>query len=117
VTPLICAVKSCERQAHARGLCGKHYQRWRVHGDPEWIAPRYASMEVRFWARVEKTPTCWNWTAAKTTDGYGSLWNRESRRAVYTHRYSYELNVGPIPDGLTIDHLCRNRACCNPDHL
>lgn len=74
-----------------------------------------AELEATFWTRVAKTSTCWNWTAAKTAGGYGQLWN--GTRALYTHRYSYELHMGEIPDGLVIDHLCRNRACCNPTHL
>lgn len=76
---------------------------------------------ARFWSRVDKTPghgpfgTCWEWVAAKTQAGYGQL--RFGDVAYYTHRLSYELHVEPIPSGLNLDHLCRNRACCNPAHL
>jgi hypothetical protein len=71
----------------------------------------------RFWPKVEcgATGDCWPWRAARTDHGYGSFWNGE--RSVYAHRIAYELLIGPIPDGLDIDHLCRNRACCNPAHL
>lgn len=54
---------------------------------------------------------CWEWTGQRTAAGYGQY------RRNYTHRLSYEQHVGAIPEGLEIDHLCRNRACCNPDHL
>lgn len=68
----------------------------------------------RFWAKVRKTATCWEWTAA-TTYGYGILgW---SGRTIKAHRLSWMLHRGRVPAGLQLDHLCRNRACVNPDHL
>lgn len=58
---------------------------------------------------------CWEWPKAKDSGGYGVVkFNDKFRKA---HRLSYELLVGPIPEGLQIDHLCRNRGCVNPDHL
>lgn len=57
---------------------------------------------------------CWLWTGAKN-DGYGRA--KFSDGVKYTHRKMYEMKVGKVPDGLFLDHLCRNRACCNPDHL
>lgn len=59
---------------------------------------------------------CWNYTNAKDKDGYG-IFALTHRKSVKAHRLSYELFKGKIPEGLTIDHLCRNRACCNPEHL
>lgn len=75
--------------------------------------------EDRFWTKVEKTGGCWNWIAGTNHYGYGSYrTNRESGSfAAQAHRYAYETLVGPIPDGLTLDHLCRNPRCVNPDHL
>lgn len=55
---------------------------------------------------------CWEWLGSKS-GGYGSLGSSGG----YVHRIMYEAAKGPIPDGLTLDHLCRNKACCNPDHL
>lgn len=70
----------------------------------------------RFWSNVDKdSGDCWVWMRGKTTAGYGETWDGE--RVLYTHRFAYELLVGPIPEGLELDHLCRNRACCNPAHL
>ena len=67
------------------------------------------------WSRVrEASSGCWEWTGALST-GYGVL--RFGGRQAYTHRIAYEIVVGLIPSGLQIDHLCRNRACCNPAHL
>lgn len=61
-------------------------------------------------------PFCWTWTAGGNGTGYGWIsFSRDDRGL--THRYAYTLLIGPIPDGLEIDHLCRNRRCCNPLHL
>jgi hypothetical protein len=68
----------------------------------------------RFEASVRRTDACWLWTGA-LTQGYGHF--RIGGKLVYAHRYAYEQARGPIPEGLQLDHLCRNRACCNPDHL
>lgn len=66
--------------------------------------------ETLFW---NGTP-CWIWTACKTHDGYGRIQVR--KHALMAHRVSYEEHIGPIPEGLTLDHLCRHRACINPLH-
>lgn len=71
---------------------------------------------ARFQSKVVQGDGCWTWAGTIDQDGYGSfsLGSRGHRRA---HRLSYEHFVGPIPEGLTIDHLCRNRACVNPAHM
>jgi hypothetical protein len=74
------------------------------------------SMQERFCEKIEREPgDCWNWTAAMDTKGYGQFY--DNGRKMGSHRYSYEMFVGPIPVGLDLDHLCRNRLCCNPAHL
>jgi len=72
--------------------------------------------EERFFDKVTPEPNsgCWLWTACVNEKGYGTF--RDDKK-VKAHRFSYELHVGPIPDGLQIDHLCRVRSCVNPDHL
>lgn len=71
----------------------------------------------RFWPKVDNTSKedCWNWTANKSNGGYGLIKYKNS--TISAHRVSYILLKGKIPDGLVLDHLCRNRSCVNPDHL
>lgn len=59
---------------------------------------------------------CWLWTGMIDHGGYGMLSPAHNEHHK-SHRLAYELFIGPIPNGLTIDHLCRVRACCNPRHL
>lgn len=70
----------------------------------------------RFWAKIDLSGDCWLWRASLDRDGYGRFALAHST-IVRAHRYAYELLVGPIPEGLTIDHLCRVRHCVNPAHL
>ena len=69
----------------------------------------------RFMSKVNKTDTCWLWTSAKNIGGYGVF--GLNGKNILSHRLSYELYIGKIPEGLQIDHLCRVRYCVNPDHL
>lgn len=74
--------------------------------------------KARFWGKVNiPSPiatSCWIWTGTTLRD-YGQFWlNNTTKRA---HRVSYEEIIGPIPDGLELDHLCRNPLCVNPLHL
>lgn len=76
---------------------------------------------VRFMAKVQKPEAsdgCWMWTSYKNRRGYGmfSLGGR-SGRPVLAHRFAYFHLVGPVGEGLHLDHLCRNPACVNPAHL
>lgn len=69
----------------------------------------------RFERSVEKTEECWIWRGRIGSNGYGHF--TVKRMPFTAHRVAYTLAKGPIEDGLVIDHLCRNRACVNPDHL
>ena len=70
----------------------------------------------RFLAKIVADPHgCWIWQSGTNAKGYGQF--KVDGRAVRAHRFAYELLVGPIPDGLELDHLCRVRNCVNPAHL
>ena len=76
-----------------------------------------AVMAERFWAKVNKTDSCWLWTASvNRTTGYGRFARRHGD-GVDAHRFSYELAHGPIPAGLDVHHTCWVRHCVNPAHL
>ena len=68
----------------------------------------------RFWSHVEKGPKCWMWSGKCDRDGYGIFSHGKESRA---YRVSYIWSHGDVPDGLQLDHLCRNRRCVNPQHL
>lgn len=69
----------------------------------------------RFILKIKQSDSCWIWIGTKDSSGYGQFgYNKKNVRA---HRFSYELFIDNIPDGLIIDHLCRNRLCVNPKHL
>jgi predicted RNA-binding Zn-ribbon protein involved in translation (DUF1610 family) len=72
------------------------------------------SAEERFWAKVDKSGDCWQWTAYVSPLGYGQFHDGKKWPA---HRWAYVHTIGPVPDGLQLDHLCRNRSCVNPAHL
>lgn len=70
----------------------------------------------RFWEKVDRRgpEECWPWLGSISTEGYGRLY---VERHMQAHRVAYELLIETIPDGLAIDHLCRNRSCVNPAHM
>ena len=70
---------------------------------------------VRLMEKVGDMTDCWNWTGAKTKDGYGQISVKDKIKLA--HRISYELFKGQIKEGLVINHLCSNTSCVNPEHL
>lgn len=73
------------------------------------------TLEERFWAKVDKSGACWEWTAHRDPRGYGRMYTKAGVQLA--HRVSYELSVGTIAEEQVIDHMCHNHSCVNPDHL
>lgn len=116
-----CSIDGCEKPVDCRGWCGMHWRRWRHHGDPNYVAIR-PSDEKRFLARIDKRGPgeCWPWVGGRTASGYGAFKSADGVQ-ILAHRWSYLYFVGPIPEGLVIDHVaargCTRRECVNPAHL
>jgi hypothetical protein len=98
-------------------------KRGQVAGEPKRFVRGHrarvgrATLEERFWSKVERVEgdSCWKWLGGKNSQKYGAFFI--DGRNWPAHRISYELVVGEIPEGLVLDHLCRNTSCVNPAHL
>jgi HNH endonuclease len=115
-----CDVAGCELPVFvkARMLCRKHYKRWHKYGDPTFqLRMRNEPVEDRFFFKIDRTgpEDHWLWKGSTKKKGYGHFWADGKIWAV--HRWAYTHFIGPIPEGLVIDHLCRIRNCVNPFHL
>lgn len=79
----------------------------------------YRDPEQRFWEKVHKTDSCWLWTAGcfGRNKEYGCFYLTGGKRAIGAHIWAWQLVNGPVPQGLVLDHLCRNTKCVNPKHL
>jgi hypothetical protein len=133
----ICSVDGCEAKHEARGWCLSHYMRWLRHGDASATNPvrtrtQGAEADDRFRRHADMSggqDACWPWTSYLSQDGYGRLW--DGKRSVEAYRYAYETQIGPVPQGMVLDHLCHSmdtgcagngrdcphRRCVNPAHL
>lgn len=127
-----CSVKECSQAARHGGLCGTHWQRKSRLGNANAPVRIYNDLQARVESYIQRGVDCWTWTGSISPDtGYGRIAvDRKDRRA---HRVVYELLVGPIPQGMTLDHECHNiaaalgecpggvtcphRRCVNPAHL
>lgn len=110
-----CSVDNCVKMTFGKGLCQAHYTRWRRHGDVSSCREPRMTLRDRFWAKVDKSGDCWIWTGAQTLREYGQI--KIDKKSAMAHRIAWQLEVGAIPEGLEIDHLCRNHSCVRPEHL
>lgn len=117
--PRRCSVLTCVSPVRARGLCNKHYLRAWNDGTLDLVVP-LPKATARFWSKVDRrgSDDCWLWTASVCREGYGRFNATDiDLPSTLAHRIAYEWTVGPIPEGLHLDHLCRVRNCVNPAHL
>ena len=111
-----CSIPDCASPHRAKGLCNRHYlQEWSKR-HPRPVRPPRTDIE-RFMSKMPALVNeneCWIWGGAKT-NGYGRF--TVDGRLLMAYRWFYEYTIGPIPDGLVIDHLCNNPPCVNTRHL
>ncbi len=129
-----CSIPECQNPVLARGWCRMHYQRWHKYGDPlETLYPLRVngSIEKRFWAKVSPADNagCLMWIGAKHRGGYG-VFSPQGSSTKLAHIIAYEMQYGPVSDGLELDHnchtrdlscpggvTCRHRLCVNAEHI
>ena len=116
----VCSFEGCGKKSHSKDLCGGHYQQMRRGVALKPLGVRRSSdksLGVHLVENSSRVPGsgCIEWLRAKDADGYGRVHHRGQMRLVY--RVAWELENGPIPKGMVIDHLCHNPACFNVEHL
>lgn len=113
-----CREAGCGADAKKRGYCEPHYYVAIKSGALQKIRPvKVKDWRINFWNRVDKDTEsgCWIWGGATDRHGYGSVTINYKRHKA--HRLAFELLKGPLIVGMSLDHLCRNPSCVNPDHL
>lgn len=118
-----CSISECEGRVQAKGLCFKHYQRLRRHGDAHGKAIRKKEAienrlkkKIRLKWNKKLQSHCWCWTGAKSPEGYGMIRNEHSQME-QAHRVAYRIWNGLIIGRNDIHHKCENLICFNPAHL
>lgn len=109
-----CRVTDCDRPARSLSLCQTHYKR---HARGVSLTTPIRKRGLGFDSWVDKTAECWIWRGTTQAKGYGRFNAPGTASPMLAHRYSYEQIYGPIPQGMQIDHRCRNTSCVRPDHL
>lgn len=111
--------KRCCRQIdgevnnHPKCCSRECYWKWKTESGKR-------NADARFWLKISKKDpeSCWEWIAkSETEDGYGVFYHHSGEPAIRSHRFSWGLVNGAIPEGKSVLHRCNNRKCCNPNHL
>jgi HNH endonuclease len=120
VAKLTCSISECPGDRYARGWCRAHYARWQRHGDPlAGRVRRGLTVDERFWRLVDQSAGpegCWLWKGwIYERTGYGGF-NPGDGESILAHRYAWEREHGPTPDGQVLVRRCPTRSCVNPAH-
>lgn len=115
MTKRTCTADGCAKAHKARGFCHNHYYAAKKRGDLPVVMPMHSDPDEAFASRTERRGDCLVWTGAKTLDGYGQLGVRG--KMTRAHRYAWERERGPVPEGMWIDHTCYEPSCCEVSHL
>lgn len=116
----MCEFEGCGRKRHARGLCQGHSLQQKQGKKLSALQARRSAstpLQERLAENIQVDPDsgCHIWKPTETSENYGSF--RQGNKTILVHRAAWELENGPIPAGMIIDHLCHNRACANVEHL
>lgn len=110
-----CSFEECSNPLYARSLCSAHYMQWN-RGEELRPLRVYLSPAERVQAAVvDPTTGCRIWGGSLKNNGYGTV--KVNGREVKAHRFAYESAHGAVPPSMYVDHICRNRACVNVEHL
>jgi hypothetical protein len=113
-----CSIEGCQRVYYARGWCEMHYQRNQKYGTPLGGDRNHASLEERFWRRVNRLQPdgCWIWTGKTERNGYGRIQEGgKGSSQIGAHRLAFRIANGFDPE--VVMHTCDNPPCVNPAHL
>lgn len=116
--PKICSIPECGKPLIARGWCATHYNRWQKRGERgvgSADLERFYTPEESFISSIQNDGECIRWTGWLSLGGYGKF--KTGGKSTFAHRYAWERVHGPIPEGMVIDHACRNTRCVNVEHL
>lgn len=97
-------------QKHCSRACG-----WKNNGGNSRPAKTFDQHIIRFWTQVIKKDGCWDWIGSHDKLGYGQFRTHKWRKQA--HKMAFELTGGVVPKGKELDHLCKNKGCCNPNHV
>lgn len=112
-----CKEEDCQKVVSGRGWCAMHYRRWKKHGDPRSPGTRavFNNPADAIAARSKQNGECIEWTGWIDPGGYGQM--SVNGKTSRPHRVAWELQHGPIPKGVHLDHICHNTKCLNVKHL